>query len=697
MPSAIPIWKTSPLLRLLLPFIAGIVVQWYCPIPLTVILMSAVSFTIAYLLFYLLPLSLQFKLQSLQGLLINLIIVTAGLFITWQKDIWHSNNWYGSFYHDSNYIVVRIDEPLTEKTKSFKAEGYVESVGTNDSLIPCNGKLLLYFSKDSAVKQLQYGDKILISKSLQRIKNSGNPGAFNYERYAAFQQIFHNVFLKESDWVLLKEKSIDPFWQFIYTAREKIIHSLQKSISNSRDELGIAEALLIGYTNDLDKDLVQAYSNTGVVHIIAISGMHLALIYVMLVWLFARMPGIKRSKWLQVILILGCLWLFSLLTGGSASVLRSAVMFTFITIGKNFFKQVSIYNSLAASALILLCYNPYYLWDVGFQLSYLAVVGIVIFQKPIYNLIYIKNKWIDKVWQMVAITTAAQLLTFPVCIYYFHQFPLLFLITNLVAVPLSTIILYAEIFLVAFAWIPFLGLFAGKITGWMLWVMNRFILYINDLSFAVWDKIPATAITTWLLYGVVIFTAGWLLNKQKMYLRLAISALCCFVISQGFIFWKVKQQQKMIVYNIPQHRGIDFVVGNNYQFIGDSILLQEGLLQNFHLKPGRIALQLNHRTDSLTTMIQQDGFYQFGNKRILLIDQPIVFEVPAQKINVDIILISKNPKLYIPQLASVFNCHQYVFDASNSLWKIGKWKEDCDKLNLRFHSVPDDGAFILDL
>ena len=525
MPTAIPIWKTSPLLRLLLPFIAGIVVQWYWPIPLPVILLSAASFTLAYLLFYLLPLSFQFKLQSLQGLLINLFILTAGLVITWQKDIRHSNNWYGNFYHDSDYIIVRIDEPLTEKTKSYKAEGYVESVVSNDSLIPCNGKLLLYFSKDSAVKQLHYGDKILISKSLQRIKNSGNPGAFNYERYAAFQQIFHNVFLKESDWVLLKEKNIDPFWQFIYTAREKIIHSLQKSISNSRDELGIAEALLIGYTNDLDKDLVQAYSNTGVVHIIAISGMHLALIYVMLVWLFARIPGIKRSKWLQVILILGCLWLFSLLTGGSASVLRSAVMFTFITIGKNFFKQASVYNSLAASALVLLCYNPYYLWDVGFQLSYLAVVGIVIFQKPIYNLIYIKNKWIDKVWQMVAITTAAQLLTFPVCIYYFHQFPLLFLITNLVAVPLSTIILYAEIFLVAFAWIPFLGLFAGKITGWMLWVMNRFILYINDLSFAVWDKIPATAITTWLLYGVVIFTAGWLLNKQKMYLRLAISKL----------------------------------------------------------------------------------------------------------------------------------------------------------------------------
>lgn len=697
MPAAIPIWKTSPLLRLLLPLITGIVVQWYLPVQLSVIVLSAGSFTLAYLLYYLLPLPLQFKLQALRGLLINLFIVTAGLFISWQKDIRHSNNWYGNLYHDSDYIVVRIDEPLTEKTKSFKAEGYVESVIHNDAAIPCKGKLLLYFSKDSTVGQLHYGDKILIKKNLQRIKNSGNPGAFNYEQYAAFQQTFHNVFLKGRDWVLLKEKNVNPFRQFIYTAREKIIASLQQNISSGKDELGIAEALLIGYTNDLDKDLVQAYSNTGVVHIIAISGMHLALIYVMLVWFFARIPGIKNSKWLQVILILSCLWLFSLMTGGAASVLRSAVMFTFITVGKTFFKQASIYNSLAASAFVLLCYNPFYLWDVGFQLSYLAVAGIVIFQKPIYNLIYIKNKWIDNVWQMIAITTAAQLLTFPVCIYYFHQFPVLFLVTNLVAVPLSTIILYMEIFLVAFSWIPFAGWYAGKITGWLLWVMNRFILYINGLTFAVWDKIPATALTTWLLYGVVIFISAWLLNKQKMNLRLAIAALCCFVITQGFIFWKVKQQQKIIVYNIPQHRAIDFVTGNNYQFIGDSILLQEGLLQNFHLKPGRIALQLNHGQDSLPTLFHQDGFYQFGKKRILLIDQTIAFEIPAQKINVDIIIISKNPKLYIPQLASVFNCELYVFDASSSLWKIGKWKEDCDKLNLRFHSVPDDGAFIVDL
>jgi len=693
----VPVYKTAPFVRLLLPFIIGIILQWYLQFLLPVIIMAVVGFGMAACLFYFLPLAVKFKLQSLQGMLINLLLLTVGLLVTWQKDIRHSTNWYGNYYRDSNYIIARIEEPLIEKAKSYKADAFVESVMNDDTAVNCKGKLLVYFSKDSAAQQLHYGDRILINKNLQAIKNSGNPGAFNYERYAAFQQTFHNVFLKEKDWALLPEKNVNGFKQFIFTARANILNSLRKNISTGKDELGIAEALLIGYTNDLDKDLVQAYSNTGVVHIIAISGMHLGLIYVMLVWLFARIPLVNKSKLVQVVLILSCLWLFSLLTGASASVLRSAVMFTFITIGKNLDKKSSIYNSLAASAFVMLCYNPCFLWDVGFQLSYLAVVGIIVFQKPIYNLVYIKNKWLDNVWKLMAISLAAQILTFPVCIYYFHQFPNLFLITNIIAVPLSSVILYAEIFLIAFSWIPFAGVYAGKITGWLVWLMNKVILTVNDLSFAVWDKIPATILSTCLLYAVVIGISAWLINKNKPVFKFSLMALLAFVMVQAYGKWQIKNQQKIIVYNVPQHRAIDLVQANEYTFIGDSALLEEGMLQNFHLKPVRVALQLNNPKDIVSGCLQQAPFYQFGNKRILMINKPLVFEPLQQKIDVDMIIISKSPKLYIRQLAAVFNCKQYVADASNSLWKIGKWKKDCEQLHLHLHSVPEKGAFIVDL
>ena len=693
----VPIWKTAPFTRLILPLVAGILLQWNLQIPLPVCIVALVCFFIASLLLLFLPIADRYKFRQLQAILLHLVVVCFGLLLTWQEDVRHSNDWFGGYYKDSDYLVVKINEPLIEKAKSFKADGYVEAVVHNDTVLTAKGKILLYFSKDSLLPALQYGDKILLNKNLQRIKNSGNPGAFNYERYASFQSVFHNVFLKDKDWVKLQDKNAHWFRQFIFTARENILAILRKNIPAGKDELGIAEALLIGYTNDLDKDLVQAYSNTGVVHIIAISGMHLGLIYIMLVWLFARIPYVKKSNLLQVILILSCLWLFSLLTGAAASVVRSAVMFTFITIGKNFAKRSSIYNSLAASAFVMLCYNPYYLWDVGFQLSYLAVVGIIVFQKPIYNWFFVKNKWLDKCWKLMAISLAAQLLTFPVCIYYFHQFPNLFLFTNIIAVPLSSIILFGEIALVAFSWIPFVGVYLGKIIGWLVMIMNEMIRWFSQLPYAVWDRIPATILTTWLLYAIVLGLAVWLLNKNKTAFRLALYCLFCFTLLHAYGNFQIHKQQKLIVYNVQQHQAIDFIKGNDYQFFGDSIMLVDGVLQNFHLKPGRIALQLNNRVDSITGIYRRPFFHQFGNKRVVVIDRPIQFEPVQQKIDVDIIIISKSPRLYIASLASVFNCGQYVFDASNSLWKIDKWQKDCEELHLRSYSVPEQGAFVADV
>ena len=693
----IPFWKTAPFIRLLLPFVIGIITGWYLQIPILQTIFGLASFIFALVFFYLLPVVIKFKVQFVQGILINLILMGAGVLITWQKDVKHSSNWFGNYYQNGDYLVVKIAEPVIEKTKSIKADALVQGIIRNKTAISNSGKLLLYFSKDSSARQLQYGDIILVSKKLQAIKNSGNPGAFNYERYAAFQGIFYNVFLQPKDWVLLPQKNVNFFQQFIYAAREKVLSILRTYAGSSKDELGITEALLIGYTNDLDKDLVQSYSNTGVVHIIAISGMHLGLIYVMLIWVFKRLPYIKKSKLLQVVLILGCLWLFSLVTGASASVCRAAVMFTFITIGANFFKQASIYNSLAASAFVMLCYNPFYLWDVGFQLSYLAVVGIVAFQRPIYNWFYISNKYADAAWKLLAISLSAQVLTFPICVYYFHQFPNMFLLTNLIAVPLSSGILYAAIALIAFSWIPYVGLYLGKLVMGAVWCMNKIIVWVDSLPFTLWDKIPATVLTTWLLYFTVIGASLWLLRAQKNWFKFSMLSLLAFVTVHAVNNWQIKNQHKLIVYNVGQHKAIDFVKGSNYQFVGDSILLEDGLLQNFHLKPGRVALQLNNRTDSLQPFLGNGRFCQFGNKKIVLIDTLLNLLPNANPIAVDLVIISKNPKLYINQLVKVFNCKQVVFDASNSIWKIEKWKQECDKLHLQHYSIPDKGAFIVDL
>ena len=694
----IPVWKKAPFLRLLIPVAIGILLQWYIRFSRDQILLAGVCFIIAFAAFQFLPLIIRFKFQTLQGFFINLILIVLGSFLTYQKDTRHNQNWFGYVYHDSDYIVATINEPLLEKNKSYKAEAVVENILHNDAVQNTTGKIIIYFEKDSSNSTLlKYGDGILINKNLQPIKNSGNPGAFNYERYAAFHQIFYNVYLKKNDWVLLDGKNINLFQQFLFTSRQNILNILKKYLQGHDDQLSIAEALLIGYTQDLDKDLVQAYSNTGVVHIIAISGMHLGLIYIMLLWIFKRIPFIKRSKIIKAIFILSGLWIFSFLTGGGASILRAAVMFSCLIIGENFERKTSTYNSLAASAFILLCINPFFLWDVGFQLSYLALLGILIFQKPIYHLLYIKNKYLNYVWELISLSTAAQILTFPICLYYFHQFPTVFLLTNIILVPLSTVILFVEIFLVALAWIPFVALYIGKLTWWLVWVMNKIILWFNSMPYFLWDKVSSTLLSTLSLYGFVLCAGFWLLNKSKIAFKWSLYMLAIFALLIAYGSWKTTGQQKLIVYNVPQHQSIDFINGNTYKFIGDSVLSEDGMLQNFHLKPARIALQLNKKVDSLTALYENKYFFLFNDKKILLIDQPLVFTPASHKINVDYIIISKSPKLYIPQLAKVFNCTQFIFDGSNSLWKIAKWKKDCEQLHLRSYSVPEQGAFVVDL
>jgi competence protein ComEC len=693
----ISIWKQSPFIRLLVPVSIGLLIEWYAVIPLTIIIVGAICFSAAIIFFRLLPMGTRFKLQPVQGICINLVLISFGLFITWQKDIRHDKNWFGNNYHQHDGLIIRMDEPLIEKAKSYKTNGYVEAIIQNDKTISCKGKLLVYFSKDFAAQQLHYGDRIFVNKNIQLIKNAGNPGEFNYEQYAIFHQTLYNVFLKEKDWSLLNKKYSKPVEGFIFSVRQYILLIIRRDIGTNKNISAVAEALLIGYTNDLDKETVQAYTNTGVVHIISLSGMHLGLLYLILIWVFNKIPIIKTRSIIKVVAILSCLWLFAFLTGASASVFRSAIVFSCLTIGNGLNKKSPVYNSLAASAFILLCYDPYFLWDIGFQLSYLAVLSIIIFQQHIYHWLYIQNKWLDKIWRLMAITLAAQILTFPICIYYFHQFPVFFLVTNLIAIPLSTIILFTEVLLLTFGWIPFAGYYIGKVICWLTGALNYFIFKIDQLPFSVINNLSLSFLSACFLYLFILFLSAWFIHVNKRFLYFSLTGLLLFVLLLNYNNWIIMRQKEMIVYNVPQHQSIDFVEGNSYHFVGDSLLLAEAELQDFHCKPSRLLLRLNKKVDSLSEVFTSDNWYQFDNKRILLIDKPFNMESPAQKINVDIIIISKSPKLSIAQLTSVFNCGQYIFDASNSLWKIDKWKKDCDELLLHYYSVPDQGAFVYDI
>ncbi|HEX8331239.1 MAG TPA: ComEC family competence protein, partial [Segetibacter sp.] len=330
---AVYFWKQVPFIRLLLPFIAGIILQWYLQFSFQLLQVAGVICIVLSLLFFFLPVAKKFSLRGVQGIFIQGLMFVIGGLITYDKDIRHDDSWVGHHYKDSSAVLVTLQEPLVEKTKSFKALASIDAVQVNRKWQKVKGNILIYFKKDSISLPFKYGSQIVFIKPLQQIKNSGNPGAFNYERYAAFQDINHQVFLKSDEYIDTKKDNINPVRQWLFDIRFAVINVLRKYIHPER-EAAVAEALLIGYRDDLDKDLVQAYSNTGVVHIIAISGLHLGLIYGAMVWLFKIFKRRRWVVWVKPLVILGVLWTFSLVAGAAPSILRSAVMFTFIILGE---------------------------------------------------------------------------------------------------------------------------------------------------------------------------------------------------------------------------------------------------------------------------------------------------------------------------------------------------------------------------
>lgn len=678
--------------------IAGIIAQYRFGFHYSLSIIIVGSALIASVLFSMVPDYYRHRYSFINGVIASIIFFSFGCTLTWQKDIRNDNTWIGHIYTEQDAIIATLDEPPVLKTRSLKSEAIVQYLVQNGQTVPVKGKIIIYFEKDvlaDSTEKTSYGSQVLFKKKLQEIKNSGNPGGFDYKRYCLFHGITHQVFLKKGEFEILPGKKENGLKKFLYSCREWVLGILQKNIS-SRKELGLAEALLIGYKGDLDQALVQSYTNTGVVHIIAISGLHLGLIYWLLILLFKPLQKNKKLKWLPPLLIISGLWLFTLLAGAQPSVLRSAIMFTCMVVAQAVSRKSSIYNTMAVSAFVLLCINPFWLWDVGFQLSFAAVLSIVIFMQPIYNWFYCKNKILDFIWKMNAVTLAAQILTAPLSIYHFHQFPTWFLLTNFIAVPLSSIILLGEIFLCFISFIPTISVFTGKILGWLIQFMNSYIEKVETLPLSLWDGLQVNIAQVIYLFVFIAGMAWWSFERYKPGLKIALVSLLFFTAYRSWSFIQADAQQKIIVYNVPQKKAIDIIHGRETVFIGDSSLLVNDFARNFHLKPARVLYRTIVR-DKPENLWINDNYITCNNKHILLLDERITYIPGLKKEVIDLLVISGKPKLNIPQLSGSLEIKQIVFDGSVPSWKADGWKKECDSLRIPWYDVTKAGAFEMGL
>ena len=687
--------RQYPILRITIALITGIVTQWYFSIPGKQIIIYSVITLLLLLVFQFVPESKKFILAWLRGLLILLLFVCFGLMNTWLQNIHNNYNWYGKIYKQNDIILATIQEPLVIKTNSYKALASINAVYENNTWANATGNVLLYFKKDSVKPVLHYGSQLIFNKPIQQIQNSGNPVAFNYNRYCLFQNITGQTFLASNDYKILSSVKKNLIQSSLFNVRDWALHVLQQNI-HSQKELGIAEALLIGYRNDLDKDLVQAYSNTGVVHIIAISGLHIGVIYAALLSFFSLFKSSKLKMWLEPIIILLIIWMFTLVAGAAPSVLRASVMFTFLLAGKFLDRKGNMYNTLAASALVLLLFNPFYLWDVGFQLSYSAVFSIILFYKKISGSLYFKNKTLRWLWQLCAVSLSAQIFTLPLVIYHFHQLPILFLFSNLVAVPLSGIILFEELILFFLSWWHAAATFVGWVTEKCVLLMNDFIEHINKLSFSVWDGLQISIIELLIIFIIIFFFSFWIFTKKTRSLIKGIAFTALIFVLRDIDVIYHRRQQKIIVYNVPKQKAIDIIAGNTLRFAGDSNVIQDAFLRNFNLRSAHIKNKVFSNQRILLPDIE-NFILNVNSSKILLLGNESFYSNNQQRIPVDVLILSKNTQQTPEQINNLFQCNYIVADSDVPIWKSARWKKEFEQLHLRFFSVAQDGAFTLKL
>lgn len=600
-----------------------------------------------------------------------------------------SQSWYGHFLKPRALLVLTIASSPEQKTKTIRYVAQVAAIVNGQQKQLASGKIHVYFLRSEDACNYKYGDTIVVLNRLQPVPAPKNPGEFDYQRYLQRQQICHQLFIGNTTYMVMRNQST-PIYSYILSLKNAVINVLSKHLKGE-EERGIAEALLIGYKENLDSKLTKAYTNTGVVHIIAISGLHLGLIYMVLVWLIELLPFLRRVKWFKTLIVITSLWIFALMTGGSASVIRSAVMFTFIAIGKLLGRESSMTNSLAASAMILLCYDPFLLWDVGFQLSYLAIIGIATLHQPLYNIFSSLPFFADKIWSMISITIAAQVFTFPICIYYFQQFPNYFLLSNVIAVPLSTLILFQELLLLLFSSCDKVGNMVGNIVEYSIHVLNNYIRFINDLPFALTDNIPADF---WIVSALYIFLTAMVFflidkNKKRFYLCLAGIFLLCISISACNI--RLQNRSALIVYHLKNHFALELVNGANIISYADSAVVSNEIILSKSIVP--IRKKLSFPNSNFTSVTAGLKLISCNNKNILLVHGLPKFDAPTQKLNVDVLIVTRASLLNLQIILNKVSAKTIVIAAFHSRNEQKKCKTYATMHSLNYYDVQENGAF----
>lgn len=552
--------RKMPLLRVALSFIAGILLQHFfrlSPDWDLIILTCGIALLVAGKRK---RWTIKHKTRFVSGLGLTLILIAcAALYyeISSSPDL--------PLISGKQELAVSVESPIVVKHGRIQFEA-------SCSFLP--GKILV--NSEAALQKrlsvLKVGDSLVIFGEVKEPPEPLNPLQFDYKEYLRIQGINYQLYLKHGNL-----RKVVPQLRFSLTQLSadirKVISRKMGEAGLDGNELAIAAALVIGEESFLNPEIRSAYAASGAMHVLSVSGLHIGVVFILLRFLFSPLLKRKANKgWITIFIIL-LLWVYCFITGMSPCVQRAGWMFSLVAFGSVQKRISNIFNTLSASALVLLLIDPKLLFDVGFELSYIALLGILILQKPILRLLYFRNKLLYSTWEITAVAIAAQIATFPLSLYYFHQFPNYFLIANLLVIPLSFVILMIGVAFIVLCWFSWGAAVLGFLLNWSVRILNEFLIWLESWPGAVCELLYLDALSSWLLYLTLGFLCGLILLRSKLAVIPLLFSLLLFCTRQLILV--IEENSELVIYNVPHRTVIGSYCGNSREVISDSLGLKE--------------------------------------------------------------------------------------------------------------------------
>ena len=685
-----------PLLRGLVPYISGILLAKYLPFysfNLLIVLILSSNFV---LVVWSTLCKFFHSLQGIGKFVFFVLFLLSGFAMT------NIKNFSASFFLCQEQVcfsgkqVVQILENPCKKGKSIRVIAKIKN-SVRSTIEP---KVMLYLKRDSASLSLSRGDLLLIDADLRPPAAPKNPDAFDYKAYLSRHGVALTGYLGSHSWILLEHRTPRTLSSFASAVQSRF-SSFFAANGLSGPEYSVITAILLGNDDTMDPDLKADYAAAGVSHILCVSGMHVGIIYMILNFLLKPLDYSRRLRFLKSLLLILAVWFYAGVTGLAPSVQRSATMFTFVTFGGLLRRNVDIFHSLFASMFLLLLINPLLIFEIGFQMSYLAVFGIVVFQPRLSALYVAKTRVGNYFWELICVSVAAQLATFPLSVHYFGLFPNYFLLSNLSVMSLSFVVIVTGVTLLVLSWWPTV---AGAV-GWLLTkeiqLMNGIIGFIRGLPCSVTDQIYFTLPQTLLIYGIIVFFFIYLVKKIKLLKFCSLSLTIILLFTFTLRLLNRQDQAEITFYSIDRKTVVGVNQGRFGTLLLDSVALASTDWYDFNVKNHECRLGIQSQMVSLDSTISEGyfamhhNFLIFNDKTFYFLSKRTHFHPHSPPLPVDYLFVEDNSKIPFQKILKTFDIKHVIIGNGVSGYYEKRWCDSCAAHHIPVHSLRENGYLTL--